>query len=115
MRLPEVKTFIDAHYEIAIVDVGRFDKNLQIPARWGITHRLEGVPSVLIIDPVSGKLLDQGHIAALADARSMTPQAIANWLALWPKSLSSQKKPMFFVANQPVSNKIEGPASDLRH
>ena len=83
MRLPEVKTFIDAHYEVAIVDVGRFDKNLQIPARWGITQRLEGVPSVLIIDPVSGKLVDQGHIAALADARSMTPQAITDWLAQW--------------------------------
>ncbi|MFZ1989172.1 MAG: thioredoxin family protein [Alphaproteobacteria bacterium] len=85
MRLPEVKSFIDAHYEVAIVDVGRFDKNLQIPGRWGITKRLEGVPSVLIIDPVSGKLLDQGHIAALADARSMTPQSIADWLALWAK------------------------------
>ena len=85
MRLPEVKTFIDAHYEVAMVDVGRFDKNLQIPARWGITKRLEGVPSVLIVDPVSGKLLDQGHIAALADARSMTPQSIADWLALWAK------------------------------
>ena len=85
MRLPEVKAFIDAHYEVAMVDVGRFDKNLQVPARWGITKRLEGVPSVLVIDPVSCKLLDQGHIAALADARSMTPQSIADWLALWAK------------------------------
>ena len=85
MRLPEVKAFIDAHYEVAIVDVGHFDKNLQVPARWGITKRLEGVPSVLIVDPVSGKLLDRGHIAALADARSMRPQAIADWLASWAK------------------------------
>lgn len=85
MRLPEVKSFVDAHYEVAVVDVGRFDKNLQIPARWGIKKRLEGVPSVLIVDAKSSKLLDQSHIAALADARSMTPQAIADWLASWAR------------------------------
>ena len=45
MALPEVKAFVDAHYEVVTVDVGRFDKNLQIPARYGITDRLEGVPS----------------------------------------------------------------------
>ena len=82
MNLPEVRTFLDAHYVVVSVDVGRFNKNLQVPARFGITQRLTGVPSVLIADP-DGKLLDAGHTAALADARSMTPQAIADWLAQW--------------------------------
>lgn len=82
MQLPAMKRFIAQHYEVVSVDVGRFDKNLQIPARFGITQRLEGVPSVLIATP-EGKLINQGHIAALADARSMTPQAIADWLAQW--------------------------------
>ncbi|HLY04636.1 MAG TPA: thioredoxin family protein [Rhizomicrobium sp.] len=82
MELPEVRTFLDAHYVVVSVDVGRFNRNLQIPARFGITKRLEGVPSVLIADP-NGKLIDADHIAALADARSMTPQAIADWLAQW--------------------------------
>lgn len=85
MQLPEVKAFIDAHYEVAEVDVGRFDKNLQIPARFGITKRLEGVPSVLIAKP-DGMLVNAGHTAALADARSMSPQAIADWLAMWSGS-----------------------------
>jgi hypothetical protein len=83
MDLPEVKAFVDAHYEVALVDVGRFDKNLQVPARYGIKSRLEGVPSLLIVDPASNRLIDRGHIAALADARSMTPQALADWLAQW--------------------------------
>jgi thiol-disulfide isomerase/thioredoxin len=83
MDLPEVKTFVQAHYVIVTVDVGRFNKNLQIPARYGVTRRLEGVPSLLIIDPKTDKLLDDGHIAALADARSMSPQALADWLAQW--------------------------------
>jgi thiol-disulfide isomerase/thioredoxin len=82
MELPEVKQFLDAHYVVVSVDVGRFNKNLQVPARFGITQRLEGVPTVLIAD-ANGTLVDAGHVAALADARSMTPQAIADWLAEW--------------------------------
>jgi thiol-disulfide isomerase/thioredoxin len=84
MALPEMRAFLDAHYIMVDVDVGRFDRNLQIPARFGIRQRLEGVPSVLIADP-DGTLIDRRHISALADARSMTPQALADWLAEWAK------------------------------
>ena len=83
MALPEVKAFVDRHYELVTVDVGHFDKNLQIPAHYGITHRLEGVPSLLIVDPRTDALLDKDHVSALEDARSMTPQALADWLAHW--------------------------------
>jgi thiol-disulfide isomerase/thioredoxin len=85
MELPEVKRFVDQHYVVTVVDVGRFNKNLQIPARWGITTRLEGVPAVLIVDPNTNVLVDKGHIAALADARHMTAQGIADWLAQWAR------------------------------
>ena len=30
MRVPAMQKFMDAHYEVATVDVGRFDRNLQI-------------------------------------------------------------------------------------
>ena len=82
MELPEMKTFLKAHYEMVSVDVGRFNKNLQIPARYGITTRLEGVPAFLIATP-DGKLLNPGHVSAIEDARHMTPQALADWLAQW--------------------------------
>ncbi len=85
MTLPEMKAFMDAHYVEVAVDVGRFDRNLQVPAHYGITQRLEGVPSVLVVDPASDTLINSGHVAALADARSMTPQAIADWLAQWTR------------------------------
>jgi thiol-disulfide isomerase/thioredoxin len=84
MELPEMKTFLKAHYEMVSVDVGRFNKNLQIPARYGITTRLEGVPAFLIATP-DGKLLNPGHVSAIQDARHMTPQALADWLAQWAK------------------------------
>ena len=86
IELPEVKAFVEAHYEMVTVDVGHFDKNLQIPARYGITKRLEGVPSLLIVDPRTDVLLDKGRVSALEDARSMTPQALADWLAGWTRN-----------------------------
>jgi thiol-disulfide isomerase/thioredoxin len=85
MALPEVKRFVEKHYVEVAVDVGRFDRNLQIPAHYGITKRLEGVPSLLIVDPKTDKLINRNRVSALADARSMTPQALANWLAQWTK------------------------------
>ncbi len=84
MQLPKLKPFLEAHFEIVKIDVGRFDKNLQIPARFGITQRLAGVPAVIIADP-DGHFVNPGHVTALADARHMTPQAIADWLAQWAK------------------------------
>jgi thiol-disulfide isomerase/thioredoxin len=85
MELPSLRPFVEAHYVVVTVDVGRFNKNQQIPAHYGIKGRLEGVPSVLVVDPVSDRLLDEGHTAALSDARAMSPQALADWLAQWTR------------------------------
>jgi thiol-disulfide isomerase/thioredoxin len=82
MRMPGMKEFMAKHYEVASVDVGRFDKNLQIPARFGYTKRLQGVPTVLVATP-DGKLVNDGHVFALSDARNMTPQSLAEYLAQW--------------------------------
>ncbi len=80
MRLPAVSKFIRAHYEVVAVDVGRFNKNLQIPARFGLTERLKGVPTILVVTP-DGKLVNGNNVFATADARNMTPQALADYLA----------------------------------
>ncbi|HET6972049.1 MAG TPA: thioredoxin family protein [Phenylobacterium sp.] len=86
LDLPEMKSFVAKHFEMISVDVGRFDRNLQIPARYGIHERLEGVPAVLVIDPVTDKqLVGKADVAALADARHMQPQDLANWLAKYAK------------------------------
>ncbi len=81
MQLPEVAAFVDAHYVLVLVDVGRMDRNLDIPAHWGV-KRVDGVPSLLVVDS-GDHLTNAGHQEALADARSMTPQALADWLAHW--------------------------------
>ncbi|MBB4617643.1 thiol-disulfide isomerase/thioredoxin [Sphingomonas abaci] len=83
MELPRMRPFVAKHFEVVTVDVGRFDQNLDIPAHYGIKDRLKGVPAVLIVDPRTDKLLNAGRETALADARSLTPQALADWLAGW--------------------------------
>ena len=85
MDRPELKAFLDRHFVTVLVDVGRFDKNLQVPAHWGITQRLEGVPAILVVDPKTDTLLDPGVVSEIQDARHMTPQALADWLARWTK------------------------------
>jgi thiol-disulfide isomerase/thioredoxin len=81
-ELPEVKAFLQRHYEVVTVDIGRLNKNQQIPQHYGV-DKLKGVPALLVVDPRSDKLLNDGHLFALADARHMTPQALADWLAQW--------------------------------
>ena len=86
LELPEMKAFVNKNFEMVSVDVGRFDKNLQVPARYGITTRLEGVPAILIVDPKTGQqLVSKAQVADLADARHMAPQDLANWLAKYTK------------------------------
>jgi len=81
MEIPAVHAFLKKHYELVSVDIGRRDKNLQIPTHYGLD--LQGVPALLVINPKTDKLLNRDKVAALADARSMTPQALADWLAQW--------------------------------
>lgn len=83
MDLPEMRAFVARHFEVVTVDVGRFDQNMTLPARYGFKGKLAGVPAILIVDPRSGRLVNVGRESALADARAMTPQAVADWLAQW--------------------------------
>lgn len=81
--LPEVKAFVAKHYVEVTIDVGRYSKNLDIWAGYGQPPRPKGVPAVLIIDPKTRKVLNTDHETALSDARHMSPQALADWLANW--------------------------------
>lgn len=83
LEQPDVKRWFDKHYEIVEINVGRYDQNMQIPARYGV-DKLKGVPSFLVVD-TKGKLVNDGAFFALTDARHMTPQSIVDWLAQWVK------------------------------
>ena len=85
MDLPNMRRFFDSRYEVVTVDVGRFDTNLQVPARYGFTERLKGVPTLLVVDPATDKVINRNDVFALSSAGSMSPQALADWLAKWVK------------------------------
>jgi thiol-disulfide isomerase/thioredoxin len=85
LQLPSVKAFMDKHYTVVMVDVGRFERNLQIPAHYGFNTRLKGVPTLLVVDPRTDRLLNRDDVFALSSAGDMSPQALADWLARWPK------------------------------
>ena len=84
LALPDLAPWVARHFEVVTVDVGRFTKNMDVATRFGAAAP-KGVPAVLVVDPQSGHLIDAGHTEALADARSMNPQALADWLAQWVK------------------------------
>ena len=56
------------------------------PRAYGVADRLKsgGVPSIIIAEP-DGTFVNKNDMSALEDARHMTPQAIADWLAQWAK------------------------------
>jgi thiol-disulfide isomerase/thioredoxin len=83
MDLPEVRAFVDAHYVVVTVDVGRMNRNLQIPARYGITKRPKAVPVLLVVNPATGRLVNANDVDGLVDARLSDPQSLADWLARW--------------------------------
>jgi thiol-disulfide isomerase/thioredoxin len=83
MALRDLKPFVESHYVVVDVDVGRLNRNLQIPRRFGLEARPEAVPCILIVDS-DGTLIDRDHVEALEDMRKLTPQAVADWLAQWP-------------------------------
>ena len=81
MALPEVKPFLESHFEIVSIDVGRFDRNLQIPARFRIA-KLGGVPWLVIAEP-DGNVLASSY--EVTDEHHTTPQSMVDWLARWTK------------------------------
>jgi thiol-disulfide isomerase/thioredoxin len=80
---PRVKQWTDQNFQVVMIDVGRFKKNLDIAARWGVT--LHAAPTVLAVTP-QGKLLNGDDVTGLADARSFSEQAVVDMLARMAKT-----------------------------
>jgi thiol-disulfide isomerase/thioredoxin len=84
LELPEMRPWVARKFELVQVDVGRFDRNLDIPQRFSRTP-MQAIPAVFVVDARTGKLRNPGAELALGDARTMSPQAIADWLAKWTR------------------------------
>lgn len=84
LALPDMASWLSRNFELVQVDIGQFDRNLDLPRRFGST-RLDAVPAILVFDPKTGKLRNPDDVMGLGDARIMQPQQVANWLARWAK------------------------------
>jgi thiol:disulfide interchange protein len=72
---------LDKNFLVVHVDIGRFDKNLDIPAKYNVPLR-KGVPALAVID-AGGKLLYSQQTAEFGDMRYMYPASVTEFLTKW--------------------------------
>lgn len=83
-ELPDLRRWMARNFELVQVDIGQFDRNLDLPRRFGAAS-LQAVPAILVVDPRTGRLRNGGDILGVSDARIMQPQEVADWLARWTR------------------------------
>lgn len=81
MHKPELARLIARDFVVVNVDVGRFDKNLDLAEQYGVPIR-EGIPAISVLDP-HGKLLYAQSQGQFANARSMPYQDFAAFFHKW--------------------------------
>jgi thiol:disulfide interchange protein len=72
---------LDKNFLLVHVDIGRFDKNLDIPEKYKIPLK-KGVPALAVLD-ASGKLLYSQQAAEFGDMRYMYPNSVTEFLNRW--------------------------------
>ena len=82
LHMPRVAAWKDSHFETVMVNVDRFNVNMDIPKRYGVT--LHQVPTVLVLTP-DGHLLNPDGAEELGNARSMPPQAVVDLISSWAR------------------------------
>jgi protein disulfide-isomerase len=69
MKTGRLKQLMDARFEVVKVDVGRFDRNVEVAERYGVPLK-KGIPTIAIVDP-GGRATFVTQAGELADARAM--------------------------------------------
>lgn len=80
MAIPAIASLLDRRFEVVTIGVGRYDLNMDLPARFCLNDGLEGVPALVIAD-TRGQVLNGGSIYDWRTARSRTPQDLADYLS----------------------------------
>ncbi len=69
MKTGRLKQLMNAHFDVVKVDIGRFDRNVQIAERYAVPLK-KGIPTIAIVDG-SGRASFVTQAGELADARAM--------------------------------------------
>ena len=75
-------SLIEKNYVVVKIDVGRFDKNLELAGRYRIPIKEKGIPAVAILDS-KGKLLHAQEQGEFADAQRMESAAFKAFFEQW--------------------------------
>lgn len=81
LEIPELHNWLDENYEHVKIDIGDYDRNMNIPARFGF-EQLEGVPALLAIK-TDGTLLNRKDCYIFRNARNREPQEVVDYLIEW--------------------------------
>jgi len=81
MRKPELASLIEKNYVVVRVDVGRFDKNLDIARKYGVPLK-KGIPALAVLDP-HGKLLYAQEQGQFENARHMEYESFKAFFEQW--------------------------------
>ncbi len=69
MKTGATGELVHSHFAVVKVDVGKFDRNLDVAAFYGVPLK-KGIPAVALLSP-RGKVLESTRAGELADARHM--------------------------------------------
>lgn len=76
-----VKPFLEENYRVVSIDVGYWDKNLDISEKY--ENPIEnGIPAVVVLAP-NGEMIATTKDGALANARTATAREILTYLQTW--------------------------------
>ncbi|HEX2993609.1 MAG TPA: thioredoxin family protein [Anaerolineales bacterium] len=78
---PAVKPFLEENFRMVRIDVGYWDKNLDISGQYG-NPIASGIPAVVVLAP-NGEVIASTKDGALANARTATAQEILAYLEQW--------------------------------
>ncbi len=72
---------IASRTHIVRIDVGQFDRNLDVAKQYG-NAIAKGIPAVVVVKP-DGSVAGSSSDGALANARTMTLSQVLDYLARW--------------------------------
>lgn len=76
-----VTPILRAHFVVVHINIGTFDRNLDLAARYQVPLKL-GVPALAVLSSRGRLLYSQGH-GEFQDARSLAPADVARFLEQW--------------------------------
>jgi thioredoxin 1 len=83
-RRPDVAAVLTPNYEVVHVDVGEYDKNLDIMQQYEVP-KARGIPALAVLDG-TGKLLYSQKSGEFEKARSLAPEDLVMFLNKWKPS-----------------------------